>query len=203
MRAVFSAIWRSLASAAITLASPRRGARRISRAVSRTGIQLSRKVSDGTCSSPVMAGSLASNVAVKALRKAPRGSRHPVSPSWNLKVPAGSDWNAGGTSYVSSGLLGRSLRHRNDRDEGAVFGFRTVLDASVDQRKQRMVHTYADVLARMPLRAALTHENIAGKAALAAKQLHAKALARRVAAVSRRSACFLVCHGWNLSSGTT
>src|ERR1700693_5544032 len=58
MRAVFSAIWRSLASAVIALASPRRGARRIRRAVPRTGIQLSRKVSEGTGSRPVIAGSL-------------------------------------------------------------------------------------------------------------------------------------------------
>src|ERR1051326_3696759 len=150
MRAVFSAIWRSLASAAITLASPRRGARRMSRAVSRTGIQLSRNVSDGTCSRPVMAGSLGPKLQSDALRKALRESRHPVSPSWNLlEGPRRFGLNAGGPPMVSSGLLGRSLRHRNDRDEGAVFGFRTVLDASVDQRKQRMVHTYADVRARI------------------------------------------------------
>src|SRR5262249_50476744 len=106
-------------------------------------------------------------------------------------------------TYVSSGLLGRSLRHRNDGDEGAVFRLLAERDTTVDQRKQRMVHTYAHVRAGVPLRAALTYENLAGKAELPAEQLHAKALARRVAAVSRRSACFLVCHEWNLSSGTT
>src|ERR1700722_1068633 len=95
---------------------------------------------------------------------------------------------------VSPGLLGRSLRHRNDGDEGAVFGFRAVLDAAVDERKERMVHTYADVVARMPLRATLTYEDIAGATGFAAKELHAQALAGRVTAVARRSACFLVCH---------
>src|SRR5580658_4181931 len=103
---------------------------------------------------------------------------------------------------VSPGLLGRGLRHRNDRDEGAVFGFRAVLDVTVDERKQRMVHTYADVVARMPLRATLTNEDIAGAAALAAEQLHAQALAGRVTAVARRSACFFMCHCENPSSKT-
>jgi hypothetical protein len=46
----------------------------------------------------------------------------------------------------------------------------------------------------MPSGAALTRENIAGNGGLAAEHLHAQALARRVAAVPGRSACFLVSH---------
>src|SRR5215471_17833761 len=188
MRAVFSAMWRSLASATIPLASPRRGARRISRAVSRTGIQASRKVSEGTCSRPVMTGSMGFDAS-----KALKGSRHPVSPSWNLMVPP-VRLECRRTTLCVPGLLGRSLRHRNNGYEGAVFGFGTVLDAAIDQGEQRMVDANADVLARMPFRAALAHEDVAGETALSAEQLHAQALAGRVTAVTRGSACFLVCH---------
>src|SRR5215467_12014623 len=188
MRAVFSAMWRSLASATIPLASPRRGARRISRAVSRTGIQASRKVSEGTCSRPVMTGSMGFDAS-----KALKGSRHPVSPSWNLMVPP-VRLECRRTTLCVPGLLGRSLRHRNNGYEGAVFGFGTVLDAAIDQGEQRMVDANADVLARVPFRAALAHEDVAGETALSAEQLHAQALAGRVTAVTRGSACFLVCH---------
>jgi hypothetical protein len=46
----------------------------------------------------------------------------------------------------------------------------------------------------MPRGAALTRKNIAGKHALPAERLDAKALAARVASVARRSACFVVSH---------
>src|SRR6516165_3514332 len=74
-------------------------------------------------------------------------------------------------------LLGRSLRHRYNRYEGAAFGFGVVLDATVDQCEQRMILADADILSRMPLGAALAHDNVAGKTALAAKKLHAQAVA--------------------------
>src|SRR5215467_15043785 len=155
MRAVFSAMWRSLASATIPLASPRRGARRISRAVSRTGIQASRKVSEGTCSRPVMTGSMGFD----RLRRFKSTEGEPASrlPFWNLMVPP-VRLGCRRTTYVSPGLLGRSLRHRNYGYEGAVFGFGTVLDTAIDQGEQRMVDANADVLARVPFRAALAHE---------------------------------------------
>jgi hypothetical protein len=47
----------------------------------------------------------------------------------------------------------------------------------------------------MPLGAALAHNDVAGDALLAAKQLYAEALTARVAPVARRSAGFFVCHG--------
>jgi hypothetical protein len=46
----------------------------------------------------------------------------------------------------------------------------------------------------MPGGAALTRDNVAGDALLVAEHLDAQALARRVAAVPGRSACFLVSH---------
>src|SRR5215468_3451090 len=70
MRSVFTAIRRSLASAAMGLASSKHGARRMSRSVASTGILSSRKLSDALRSSNVMARVLESE----------EGSRHPVSP---------------------------------------------------------------------------------------------------------------------------
>src|SRR5215469_11359540 len=144
-----------------------------------------------------------SRLAKAGLAKALRGSRHPVSPSWNPFGPAGSTGMPARPQYVSPGLLGRRLRHRNHENEGAVFSFGTVLHVSIDKGKQRMVDAYADVVARMPLGAALAHENVAGETALSAKQLHAQALAGRVTAVARGTACFLVCHCQNLSCPTS
>src|SRR6516165_2543923 len=91
-------------------------------------------------------------------------------------------------------LFGRGLRHRYNGYEGAAFGFGVVLDATVDQCEQRMILADADIVPRMPLGAALAHDNVAGKTALAAKKLHAQALTGRVAPVARRSARLFVCH---------
>src|SRR6185369_6497704 len=67
-------------------------------------------------------------------------------------------------------------------------------DLAVGKRKEGMVLAQADVVARVPLRAALTHDDVAGASLLAAEQLHAEALALTVAAVAGRAACFLMCH---------
>src|SRR6476646_10259569 len=67
-------------------------------------------------------------------------------------------------------------------------------DLAVAKRKKRMVFAQADVVARVPLGAALTHDDVAGARLLAAEQLHAEALALTVAAVAGRAACFLMCH---------
>jgi hypothetical protein len=48
-----------------------------------------------------------------------------------------------------------------------------------------MIGTDADIKARMPGRAALTRDDIAGKHVLAAKGLDSKTLARRITPVSR------------------
>src|ERR1700730_15454433 len=91
-------------------------------------------------------------------------------------------------------LFGRRPRHRNNGYEGAAFGFGAVLDATVDECEQRMILADSNILARVPLGAALAHDNVAGKTMLAAKKLDAQALAGRVAPVARRSARFFVCH---------
>src|SRR3954454_10279050 len=57
-----------------------------------------------------------------------------------------------------------------------------------------MVLAQADIVARVPLRAALTHDDVAGANGLAAELLHAEALALTVAAVAGRAACFFMCH---------
>src|SRR3984893_6914502 len=91
-------------------------------------------------------------------------------------------------------LFGRSLRHRNNGYASAYFWFGAVLDATVDECEQRMILADSNILARVPLGAALAHDNVAGKTMLAAKKLDAQALAGRVAAAARRSARPFVCH---------
>src|SRR5688572_3084539 len=187
MREVFSAIRRSFASAAMALASSSCGARRTSRWVSRTASNLSASGVGGSVSRHVIAGSF----------QAPRGSRHPVSPSdfgtclWSkirrgLRVPADLEIHR---------LLGRSLRHRKDGYVGAAFGFGIERDATIDFGEQGVVLADPDILAGVPLGAALAHDNVAAAAGFAAEQLHAEALTARVAPVARRSASFLVGHG--------
>ena len=97
--------------------------------------------------------------------------------------PAGSDRHRR-THYGSTVLFGRGLRHRKDGYEHAAFGFGVEFHATIGESEQGMILADADVLARMPLCAALARENIAGDDALAAEQLDPKPLARRVAAVS-------------------
>src|SRR5215471_17625957 len=67
-------------------------------------------------------------------------------------------------------------------------------DAAVGKRKKRVILADADVLARVPLGAALAHDDVAGEDSLSAELLHAEALALTVAAVAGRAACFLMCH---------
>src|SRR5262245_26552754 len=172
MRSVFSAIRRSLASVAIVLASSKHGARSMSRSVARTGMLLSRKLSDALRSS---------NVIARAPQKR-EGSRHPVSP---LGTPCGSAGSMGaGRPRESTVLLSRSLRHRQNRYEHPALGFGTELDATVDEREQRMVLGQAYIGARVPLGAALTRDDVAGEHVLAGKNLHAEPLTVRVAAVA-------------------
>src|SRR5215213_6647153 len=67
-------------------------------------------------------------------------------------------------------------------------------DLTVGKCKKRMVLAQADVVARVPFGAALTHDDVAGARRLAAEQFHAEALAFTVAAVAGRAACLLMCH---------
>src|SRR5262245_18852272 len=123
-----------------------------------------------------------------------RGSRHPVSPSLE---PVGSAGSTGcrRTSYLSTVLFGRSLRHRIYGYVGAALCFRFELDASINECEQRVILADSDVVAGMPLGPALAHKDIAGEAELPAVQFHAEAAARRAAAVALCSSCSLVSHG--------
>src|SRR6185503_5220814 len=67
-------------------------------------------------------------------------------------------------------------------------------DLPIGKRKEGMILAQADVVARMPFGAALTHDAVDGAHALAAELLHAEALALTVAAVAGRPACLLMCH---------
>ena len=58
-------------------------------------------------------------------------------------------------------------------------------NAAVDQREQGVILADADVRAGIEVGAALTHENVAGNALLAAELLDAKATAGRVTTVAR------------------
>src|SRR5262245_4352261 len=172
MRNVFSAIRRSLTSVAIAFASSDRGARRVSRSVSRTGMRRCRELSVALKSSNVIA-------------RAPRndeGSRHPVSPHGTLWVRRFDGCRR--TGYSIRRLFGRSLRHREHRYENAALGFGTELDATVDQREQRVVLGQADIGAGMPFGAALPRNDVAGEHLLAAENLQAEPLAIGVAAVA-------------------
>ena len=60
--------------------------------------------------------------------------------------------------------------------------------------ENRVVGAHSNAGARVPLRAALAAEDVAGNDVLAAVALDAKAFAFGVAAVSRRAACFFLCH---------
>src|SRR6476659_2642654 len=70
----------------------------------------------------------------------------------------------------------------------------TERDAAVRKGEKRVILAQADVVARVPLGAALTHDDVAGAHGLAAELLHAEPLALTVAAVAGRAACFLMCH---------
>src|SRR5262245_25769618 len=186
MRAVFSAMRRSFASIAICSMSSRRGARSTSRSVLRTGILASRRVSAGMGSSSVMTRA--------PLVHKRRGEPASRLPSWNPIGSAGS-MGAGGRTLFRR-LLCRSLRHRDHRYVGAALGFGLELHFSIGQCEQRVILAYAHVLAGVPLGAALARKDIAGEHHLAAEQFHAQAPARRIAAVARRTTCFLVSHGF-------
>ena len=67
-------------------------------------------------------------------------------------------------------------------------------DGAVGKREQRVVLADTDVAARVPLRATLTNDDVAGARLLAAEELYAQALAFTVATVAAGAACFFMCH---------
>jgi hypothetical protein len=66
-------------------------------------------------------------------------------------------------------------------------------DLPVGKCKKRVILAQADVVARVPLRTALTHDDVTGARRLAAEQLYTESLALAVASVAGRTACFLMC----------
>src|SRR5215510_7643070 len=199
MLAVFSTTRRSLASLAIAPASACRRARRYRRSVASVGVVgTSSRRTSGSRSSSVIAGLL-----LRMSFDAPKSERGAGVPSPLLETRLGSagSTDAGGPDLVHR-LLGRCLRHRLYRYEDAALGFGTELHMTVDEREQGVVLAKADILARMPLGAALARNDVAGHDLLPAEQLYAQPLAVRIAAVARGAACFLVCHGIkSLTSG--
>src|SRR5262245_5539356 len=103
------------------------------------------------------------------------GSRLPVSPHRNHCGSTGST-DGPADPYGIHRFLGLHL-HRYHRNVDAAFSFRAVFDTAIDQSKQRVILAYSHVGPRMPLRAALPHDDISGEAGLAAEFLHAEALA--------------------------
>ena len=67
-------------------------------------------------------------------------------------------------------------------------------DRAVGKSKEGVILAHADVAARVPLRAALTNDDVSGARGLAAEELHAEALALTVATVAAGTACFFMCH---------
>ena len=59
-------------------------------------------------------------------------------------------------------LFGRSLRHRKDGYVGAAFGFGIERNATIDFGEQGVVLADTDIVAGVPLGAALAHDNVAG-----------------------------------------
>ena len=86
------------------------------------------------------------------------------------------------------------VHHRKNRDVRTAVGFGAEFHAAFDLGENGVIGAHADILARMPSRAALTRNDVARNHMLAAERLDTKALASRVAPVARRTACFFVSH---------
>src|SRR5271166_2915291 len=110
------------------------------------------------------------------------------------KTTTGAGWRRPPRTTQAGGALLGGHRQRSDRHVHASLGLAGELHVPIDQRKDRVVPAKADMLARLPLGAALTQDDVAGNHALAARLLDAEAPAFRIAPVARRAAGFLVCH---------
>src|ERR1700732_1642672 len=186
---------RSLARRAIAFTSASVGRRSTSRSVSRTQRLASCNVGVGiSCS---IQGSWRSLLGYPAfsLRDTRNKKGRPVSrlPFGAFTSSAGST-GPGGLKLVHR-LLGRSFRHRDHRHEGAAIGFCTKLNSTLDLGKQSMVSAHADIKAGVPGGAEMPRVDVAGNHVFAAIGLDAQALARRIPAVTRLTACFFVSHG--------
>src|ERR1044072_661736 len=104
-----------------------------------------------------------------------------------------------GTARPRLSLCVRANRHGLDADELAAELAVAKRDGAGGQREQGMILADADSGARTIFGAALAHDDVAADDALAAELLHAEALRLGIAAVTRRAACFLMCHGSSLA----
>src|ERR1700687_3210098 len=188
---------RSLARRAITFTSASVGRRSISRSVSRTQGLASRNVGVGiSCS---MAGSCRRKQSATLDYRVCPGSQNRCPLLRNTRnkkreagfpPPLGSPlelrrFNRTRRTHFVHRLLGRGIRHRNNRYESAALGFCTQLDMAFDLGEQGMIGTHADIKAGMPGGAALTRNDVAGNHMLAAVHLDPEPLARRITSVTR------------------
>jgi hypothetical protein len=89
-------------------------------------------------------------------------------------------------------LFGSPLRSHGNVDSAPALGVE--LDRPLDHGEDRVIPADADAHARVPLGAALAHEDVAGDDALTAEPLNAEVLGMGVAAVPGRAACLFVCY---------
>src|SRR6476620_8607721 len=104
---------------------------------------------------------------------------------------------AGGSRRSRSVRSGRRRglgRHRVDADLEARLALVLELHHAVDERVDRVVGAETDVLARVPPRAALTHDDVARHDPLSAELLDAAVFRVAVAAVARRADAFFMSH---------
>src|SRR6056297_2759148 len=98
-----------------------------------------------------------------------------------------------GKSNSDTALLG-GLRGRKYRNEGAPLEALGKGHAALGGGEDRVILADADALARPPLGAALSHDDVARHHALTAEFLDAKPPARAVAAIAGATTCFFMCH---------
>src|SRR3569623_3145452 len=106
----------------------------------------------------------------------------------------------GGRGSTRRATSARSRRGGQIADEGAELAALDLeLLHAVGQREQGVGAADADVEAGMKMGAALAEQDITRRHLLVAEAFDAEALRMGVAAVAAAAACFLVCHGIDLS----
>ena len=95
---------------------------------------------------------------------------------------------------AATGLVGGGNFHVDAGQHAALAGVLFIAHHAVDLGEQGVVPAHAHVLTGIDPGPKLTHEDVARQHLLPAKTLDAASLARTVAAVARRAACFLMSH---------
>ena len=93
-----------------------------------------------------------------------------------------------GRPFIDRPLFARSSCKRHNMHVLAAEFAVAERHTAVGKGEKGMILAHADAGARVPLRATLTNDDVAGARRLAAKELYAQALAFTVAAVAGRSA---------------